>query len=96
VQFDWIITAQQAQSYKPSLHNFRMALARIGVPPQKILHVAQSLYHDIAPARALGLSTVWVNRRHAKPGFGATPPAPAQPDLEVPDMRTLAEQMGVL
>jgi 2-haloacid dehalogenase len=96
VQFDWIITAQQAQSYKPSLHNFRMALARIGVPPQKILHVAQSLYHDIAPARTLGLSTVWINRRHAQPGFGATPPAPAQPDLEVPDMRTLAEQMGVL
>src|SRR5256884_8625521 len=96
VPFDWIITAQQAQSYKPSPHNFHMALARIAVPPQKILHVAQSLYHDIAPARTLGLSTVWVNRRHAKPGFGATPPAQAQPDLEVPDMRTLAEQIGVL
>ena len=96
VQFDWLITAQQARSYKPSLHNFQMALARIGVPPQKILHVAQSLYHDIAPARALGLSTVWVNRRHAQPGFGATPPGQAQPDVEVPDLRTLAEQIGVL
>jgi 2-haloacid dehalogenase len=96
VQFDWIITAQQAQSYKPSLHNFQMAFARIGVPPQKILHVAQSLYHDITPAKRLGLSTVWVNRRHAKPGFGATPAAQAQPDVEVPDLRTLAEQIGVL
>jgi 2-haloacid dehalogenase len=95
VHFDWIITAQQAQSYKPSLHNFHLTLARIGVPPQKILHVAQSLYHDIAPAKALGLSTVWINRRHAQPGFGATPPAQAQPDLEVPDMRTLAERIGV-
>jgi 2-haloacid dehalogenase len=96
VQFDWIITAQQAQSYKPSVYNFQMALARIGVPPQKILHVAQSLYHDIRPARALGLCTVWVNRRHAQPGFGATPPVQAQPDVEVPDLRTLAEQIGVL
>jgi 2-haloacid dehalogenase len=96
VQFDWIVTAQQAQSYKPSLHNFHVALTRIGLPQQKILHVAQSLYHDIAPAKTLGLSTVWINRRHAQPGFGATPPAQAQPDLEVPDLRTLAEQIGVL
>ena len=96
VQFDWIITAQQAQSYKPALHNFQIAMARIGVPPRHILHVAQSLYHDIAPARSLGLSTVWVNRRQAQPGWGATPPAQAQPDAEVPDLRTLAEQMGML
>jgi 2-haloacid dehalogenase len=96
IQFDWIITAQHAQSYKPSLHNFHLALAQIGRPQQRILHVAQSFYHDIAPARTLGLSTVWINRRHAQPGFGATPPAQAQPDLEVPDMRTLAEQIGVL
>ena len=96
VQFDWIITAQQAQSYKPALHNFQMAMTRIGAPPRHILHVAQSLYHDIAPTRALGLSTVWVNRRQAQSGWGATPPAQAQPDVEVPDLRTLAEQMGVL
>ena len=96
VRFDWIITAQQAQSYKPALRNFHVAFERIGLPRQKILHVAQSLYHDIAPAKTLGLSTVWVNRRHAQPGLGATPPAPAQPNLEVPDLRTLAEQIGVL
>ena len=96
VPFDWIITAKQVQSYKPSLKNFRAAFARIGVPPQKILHVAQSLFHDIAPAQSLGLSTVWVNRRHHKPGFGATPPAHATPDLEVPDLRGLAATMGLL
>ncbi len=88
--FDWVITAQQVKSYKPSLNNFRSALGRIGLPPGKILHAAQSLYHDIAPAKSLGLSTVWVNRRHAVPGFGATPPAQAQPDLEVPDLASLA------
>jgi 2-haloacid dehalogenase len=96
VQFDWVVTAQQARSYKPSLNNFRLAFDRIGAPQTKILHVAQSLFHDIAPARALGLSTVWVNRRHGKAGPGATPPAQAQPDLEVPDLRTLGRTIGLL
>ncbi len=110
-QFDWIITAQQARSYKPSPNNFRVAFERIRLPPSasgglppsgsgglpqdKILHVAQSLFHDIAPARALGLSTVWVNRRHGREGFGATPPAQAKPDLEVPDLISLARLMGL-
>jgi 2-haloacid dehalogenase len=96
VQFDWIITAQQARSYKPSPNNFRLALARIGVPPARILHVAQSRFHDIAPASRLGLATVWVNRRHGKAGAGATPAAQATPDLEVPDLQTLAARIGLL
>jgi 2-haloacid dehalogenase len=54
------------------------------------------VYHDIVPAKALGLSTVWVNRRHDKSGFGATPPAQAQADLEVPDLQTLAGMVGLL
>jgi 2-haloacid dehalogenase len=94
IQFDWIITAQQAKSYKPSLNNFHLGIERIGLPRSKILHVAQSLYHDIVPAKTLGLSTVWINRRHDKKGFGATPPAQVQPDLEVPDLQTLAEMIG--
>ena len=93
-QFDWVITAQQARSYKPSLNNFHLAMERIGVPANKILHVAQSLFHDIVPAKSLGLATVWINRRHNKAGFGATPPAQALPDLEVPDLQTLAETIG--
>jgi 2-haloacid dehalogenase len=96
VRFDWIITAQQVKSYKPSVNNFRMAFERIGVPPNRILHVAQSLFHDIAPANTLGLSSVWVNRRHKKEGSGATPVAQARPDLEVPDLRTLAEKIGLM
>jgi 2-haloacid dehalogenase len=96
VQFDWIVTAQQVQSYKPSVANFRAAFARMGVPPHKMLHVAQSLFHDIVPARSLGLATVWVNRRRNKPGFGATPPAHATPDVEVPDLRGLATTIGLL
>ena len=93
IDFDWIITAEQVRSYKPSLHNFRAALERIGRPAENILHVAQSLYHDIVPARQLGLSTVWVNRRRGKASPGATPAARAKPDLEVPDLRSLVTAM---
>lgn len=91
VAFDWVITAQQARSYKPALRNFELAFERIDVPRARILHVAQSLYHDHVPAKQVGLATVWVNRRHDKAGFGATPPAAAAPDLEVPDLHTLTE-----
>jgi 2-haloacid dehalogenase len=90
VPFDATVTAQQARSYKPSLHNFRLAVERIGVPKERILHVAQSVYHDVIPARALGLHSVWVNRRGGKPGDGATKTAVGQPDLEVKDLKTLA------
>src|SRR5437870_5940799 len=89
VVFDWIITAQQVRSYKPSLNNFRQGLARIGLPTEQVLHVAQSLFHDHVPAKQLGLETVWINRRHGKAGTGATPYANAQPDLEIPDLATL-------
>jgi FMN phosphatase YigB (HAD superfamily) len=90
VTFDWVITAQQVGSYKPTLRNFELAFERIGVPRERILHVAQSLFHDHVPAKRLGMTTVWVDRRHDLPGSGATPPATATPDLTVPDMATLA------
>ena len=93
VEFDWVVTAEQVRSYKPSPRNFEQAMATIGLPREKILHVAQSLYHDIRPARALGLTTVWVNRRKGKPGSGATAPAEAEPHLEVPDLATLVSMI---
>ena len=89
-RFDWIITAQRARSYKPSLNNFHLAFEQIGVPKEEILHVAQSLHHDHLPAKQLGMKTVWINRRHDQRGFGATPAAAASPDLTVPDMKTFA------
>jgi 2-haloacid dehalogenase len=92
--FDWIVTAQSVRAYKPSPVVFRAAFDRIAVPPARILHVAQSLYHDVAPARALGLATVWVNRRRGRPGFGATPPSDARPDFEVPDLESLVHVLG--
>jgi len=95
VDFDEVVTAQQVGSYKPSLENFSVAFGRLGHGPEGILHVAQSLYHDIGPARKLGLSCVWVNRRAGKTGSGATAPASAEPDLEVPDLETLTLLMGL-
>lgn len=90
VEFDWVITAQQLQSYKPAIANFRLAQERMNIASERWLHLAQSLYHDIAPANSLGLTTVWVNRRRGQEGAGATLPAQALPDLEVPDLQTLA------
>jgi 2-haloacid dehalogenase len=88
--FDFVITAQQVGSYKPDHRNFEVAFERIDRPRSRILHVAQSLFHDHVPAKQLGLTSVWVDRRHDRPGSGATPPAEAVPDLIVPDMDTLA------
>ena len=62
VEFDEVVTAQEAQAYKPSLRIFELALSRLGTPRDRILHVGQSIFHDVVPAQRLGLSTVWVNR----------------------------------
>ena len=91
VTFDWVITAQQARGYKPRIANFELAFERIGLPRERILHVAQSLFHDHVPARQLGLTTVWIDRRHGRPGSGATPAASVTPDAVFIDMASFAE-----
>jgi 2-haloacid dehalogenase len=91
VQFDYIVTAQQVYSYKPAYGHFEAILRRSGLPKERILHVAQSLFHDHVPAKRLGFDTVWINRRAEKMGSGATPFAEAQPDLVVPDLKSLAD-----
>lgn len=90
VDFDEVITAQQAQAYKPSLKLFELALSRIHAPAHRVLHVGQSIYHDVVPAQALGLATVWVNRPSARPGVGAVKLAEAKPDLTVTSLAELA------
>ncbi len=61
------------------------------MPRERILHVAQSLFHDHVPAKALGMTTVWINRRAAQGGTGgATPPAHVNPDATFPDMASFA------
>jgi 2-haloacid dehalogenase len=90
VKFDQIITAAQAQAYKPSLATFRLAQQRIQLPVTDWLHAAQSLYHDVVPARALGISSVWVNRR-SQYGGSATKAASAEPHVTVASVQELAD-----
>ena len=94
VDFDWVLTAQQLGAYKPNPHNFealRERLHRDGIAAARILHVAQSLYHDHVPAKRLGFHTVWINRRHDQSGSGATPAANARPDATFASMAAFAE-----
>jgi 2-haloacid dehalogenase len=91
VTFDEVVTAQQAGAYKPSHLGFELMFERLGVPRDRILHVAQSLYHDHVPARALGLTSAWIDRRHDRPGSGATPPAEAAPAVTEPSMQAFAD-----
>jgi len=90
IKFDQVITAQQAGAYKPSLKIFELALSRIGVPAHRILHVGQSIYHDVLPAQSLGLATVWVNRPSPRTGVGAVKLAQGHPDLQVSSLTELA------
>ena len=91
VDFDDVITAEQVRSYKPALDHFEMVFTRLGVPPNRVLHVAQSVYHDVNPAAGrLGLSCVWVRRY----GDRFDPPTPrAEPALTVPDLSALADTL---
>lgn len=90
VVFDQVVTAQQAQAYKPSLKLFELALNRVKAPAHRVLHVGQSIYHDVIPAQALGLATAWVNRPSARPGIGAVRSAEAKPDIVVTSLEELA------
>ena len=96
VDFDRIITAQDLGSYKPDPRNFEALVAAVeemGVARQKLLHVAQSLYHDHVPAKAIGLSTAWIDRRAGMAGGGATPTPreEVQPDFRFTTLAELAD-----
>ena len=88
VKFDTAITAEQVKSYKPDRAHWVEMLHRCKTTPDRVLHVGQSIYHDVIPAKAMGFETVWV---HRAPGFGATRAAHEQPDLEVKNLSELAD-----
>lgn len=95
VDFAAVITAEDVGSYKPAQANFDMLLGTVAglrISGSKLLHVAQSLFHDHVPAKQAGLPTVWINRRRDRAGWGATPPppAPVQPDWEFPSLAAFA------
>lgn len=75
VSFDGVYTAEDIGSYKPDDRNFHYMidmLARQGIGKHEILHTAESMFHDHAPANKHGLANCWIYRRHDKQGFGAT------------------------
>ena len=90
VEFDAVITSQQAKAYKPNSRSFELAETVMDVDKERWLHVGESLYHDIEPANRLGIRSVWVNRPDRG---GGTRPTNAKPDLTVPDLAALAEIM---
>jgi 2-haloacid dehalogenase len=86
VEFDAIYTAQDIGSYKPSARNFDYMLERLaalGFGKRDILHTAQSLFHDHVPAKRAGLASAWIDRRHDRDGWGATPPPEGQATYDV-------------
>jgi len=96
VTFDAVYTAQDVGSYKPDPRNFAYLiehLAEDGVERRQVLHVAQSLFHDHAPANAAGLASAWIDRRHDKSGWGATaaPPDGVRYDFRFDSLGALAE-----
>jgi 2-haloalkanoic acid dehalogenase type II len=93
VELDWVITAEQVRAYKPDEAHFRALFERLagaGMGRERVLHVAQSLFHDHEPAKRLGLTTVWIDRRHGRSGTGATPPSSTRPDATFPSMEAFA------
>jgi 2-haloalkanoic acid dehalogenase type II len=94
IEFDHVVTAEDVGSYKPALGHFHAALAWLaasGVPKAKVLHTAQSLYHDHVPAKHLGLASIWINRQGGRPGATRRPDTPVKPDWEVPSMAAMVE-----
>ena len=96
VDFDAIFTAQDIESYKPNHRNFEYMLRRLrddfSLKKPDILHTAQSLFHDHAPANHFGLASAWIDRRYAEQGWGATMPPPDMPkyDFRFASMAELA------
>ena len=89
------MTAEEVGAYKPDRRMFERALSvleELGVAKNEIVHVAQSLYHDHVPAKAIGLRTVWVNRRSGRGGGAAREPdVDVHPDRTVESLAQLAE-----
>ncbi len=85
VEFDFRVTADRVESYKPDLAHFEAARPFVG-KSGGWLHAAQSLFHDVAPARCIGVPVAWVNRQGQRPA-----PDDPRPDMEFPDLAALAD-----
>ena len=87
VDFELVVTAQQVHSYKPSHAHFKTALGRI--KGKRLLHAAQSYFHDVVPCSELGIPVAWVNRKNELADVGGP-----QPTYEVRNLTELADLVG--
>ncbi len=88
VPFDEVVVASEIGSYKPEPAHWDEFFSRTGADRGRHVHVAASLFHDIAPAASLGLRTVWINR------LGEAPEP--QPDVELHSLDGLADALDSL
>jgi 2-haloacid dehalogenase len=88
VDFDLTVAASEIGSYKPAPKHWEEFFAQSGAVPEGHVHVGASLFHDIAPASALGLRTIWVNRLGEEPE--------PQPDVELHSLAGLADSLDTL
>ena len=97
IRFDLVCTAGEIGSYKPDPRNFRFLLAglsEMGIARGELLHAAQSLYHDVEPARALGIRTAWVDRYSGAASGAARPPkGQVEADIRVSTLNELVEAL---
>jgi 2-haloacid dehalogenase len=85
VPFELAIVASEVGSYKPAHGHWNAFFNQTGADRAAHVHVAASLYHDIAPSRELGLTCVWINRLGEDPD--------PEPNAELPDLRGLGETL---
>lgn len=90
IEFAHVITAEETGCYKPNVSMFESALQRFGCSP-RVLHVAQSLFHDVAPANSLGLDTVWIDRTDGR--AGATQPSSATATWRYENLASFTQDM---
>ena len=90
VPFDEVVVASEIASYKPARKHWEEFFQRTGAPREGHVHVAASLFHDIAPANALSLRSIWINRLGESARDGATP------DRELPDLSRLPDALDEL
>ena len=102
VEFDAVYTAQDVGAYKPDPRNFAYLLEHLksdlGLAASDVLHTAQSLFHDHAPAGRVGLARAWIDRRQGQAGGGATMPLAERPavDFYFPSMAAFVEAHKLL
>jgi len=90
VPFDEVVVAQEIGSYKPAHKHWDEFFARAHARRERHVHVAASLFHDIAPANELGLASIWINR------LDESAPDEVRPTRELPDLLDLPETLDEL